>query len=254
MGKLLARRGRRLALRSAAPSSVRAFACSSFAGEPSSTCTASSSSVSPCSPPSMRPAARRARAERPRRAPCAGKFQHLAYEPTGLVLLAELVEGEGGRRAPSDGAREGRPQPPTRPLARRGDYHQRAPIRRNSRLANLRSMQTGGSRGHEWVVKGLDSLTPVLDLDAEFILEVAAVPKQVDDDSVGLAMSELISRGQHFPPPILEMNGCTNVDPIVLERGCARIVGAPRFDPQCFGRPTAREEAAEEEARREPVR
>ena len=30
------------------------------------------------------------------------------------------------------------------------------------------------------------------------------------------------------------------MDPIVLERGCARIVGAPRFDPQCFGRPTAR--------------
>ena len=24
------------------------------------------------------------------------------------------------------------------------------------------------------------------------------------------------------------------MDPIVLERGCARIVGAPRFEPQCL--------------------
>jgi hypothetical protein len=95
---------------------------------------------------------------------------------------------------------------------------------------------------------------PVLDLDAEFVLEVAAVPEQVDDDSVGLAMSELISRGQHFPPPILELNGCTNMDPIVLERGCARIVGAPRAEPQCFGRATARAGWAEGRgARREPV-
>src|SRR6266516_1518201 len=51
---------RRLALRSAAPSSVRAFACSSFAGESVSTSTASRKSASPCWPPSTRPAARRA--------------------------------------------------------------------------------------------------------------------------------------------------------------------------------------------------
>jgi hypothetical protein len=38
------------------------------------------------------------------------------------------------------------------------------------------------------------------------------------------------------------------MDPMVLERACARIVGTPRFDPQCFGRPTAREgRAAREE-------
>ena len=36
------------------------------------------------------------------------------------------------------------------------------------------------------------------------------------------------------------------MDPIVLERGCARIVGAPRFEPQCFGRSTAREGRAAE--------
>src|SRR5512132_1261616 len=83
-----------------------------------------------------------------------------------------------------------------------------------SRLADLRSMYRGGSCGRERVVEGLDrfspcqgmeneagSLAPVLDLDAEFVLEVAAVPKQVDDDSLGVAVSEVICRGQHFPPP-----------------------------------------------------
>src|SRR5512132_4606609 len=139
-----------------------------------------------------------------------------------------------------------------------------------SRLADLRSMYRGGSCGRERVVEGLDrlspcrwveneagSLAPVLDLDAEFVLEVAAVPKQVDDDSVGVAVSEVICRGQHLPPPILEMNGRMHEhDPIVLERGCARIVGAPRFDPQCFRRPTARKGRAAEGSgsRREPVR
>ena len=87
------------------------------------------------------------------------------------------------------------------------------------------------------------SLALVHDLDPKLVLELYSIPIQVNDDSVALAMTEMISRGQHFPPPILEMNGCTNMDPIVLERGGARIVGAPRFDPQCFGRPTAREAA-----------
>jgi hypothetical protein len=89
----------------------------------------------------------------------------------------------------------------------------------------------------QWVENEAGSLAPVLDLDAEFVLEVAAVPKQVDDDSVGLPMSELISRGQHFPPPVLELNGCTNMDPIVLERGCARIVGAPQIRSAVFRSP-----------------
>jgi hypothetical protein len=87
------------------------------------------------------------------------------------------------------------------------------------------------------------SLALVHDLDPKHVLELSSIPIQVNGDSIALAMTEMISRGQHFPPPILEMNGCTNMDPIVLERGCARIVGAPRFDPQCFGRPTAREGA-----------
>ena len=69
-------------------------------------------------------------------------------------------------------------------------------------------MRSGGSCGRERVVEGLDrfssghrveseagSRAPVLDLDTEFILEIAAVPKQVDGDSVGLAVSEVISRG-----------------------------------------------------------
>jgi len=54
----------------------------------------------------------------------------------------------------------------------------------------------------QWVENEAGALAPVLDLDAEFVLEVAAVPKQVDDDSVGVAVSEVICRGQHFPPPI----------------------------------------------------
>jgi len=69
-------------------------------------------------------------------------------------------------------------------------------------------MRSGGSRGREWVVEALDrfssghrveseagSLAQVLDLDTEFVLEVAAVPKQVDGDSVGLTVSEVIRRG-----------------------------------------------------------
>jgi len=39
------------------------------------------------------------------------------------------------------------------------------------------------------------SLAPVLDLDAKFIRQIPAIPEQVDDDSVGLAVSEVISRG-----------------------------------------------------------
>jgi hypothetical protein len=69
-------------------------------------------------------------------------------------------------------------------------------------------MRSGGSRGRERVVEGLDcfssghrveseagSLAQVLDFDTEFVLEIAAVPKEVDGDSVGLAVSEVISRG-----------------------------------------------------------
>jgi hypothetical protein len=69
-------------------------------------------------------------------------------------------------------------------------------------------MRSGGSRGRERVVEGLDrfssgyrveseagSLAEVLDLDMEFVLEIAGVPKQVDGDSVGFAVSEVISRG-----------------------------------------------------------
>jgi hypothetical protein len=69
-------------------------------------------------------------------------------------------------------------------------------------------MRSGGSRSRERVVEGLDrfssghrveseagSLAEVLDLDMEFVLEIAGVPKQVDGDSVGFAVSEVISRG-----------------------------------------------------------
>jgi len=38
------------------------------------------------------------------------------------------------------------------------------------------------------------SLALVLDLDAKLVGDIAAVPKQVDDDSVALAVSEVISR------------------------------------------------------------
>ena len=117
----------------------------------------------------------------------------------------------------------------------------------------------GGSRGRERVVECLDCFSPgrrvkhepsslalVHDLDAKHVLELSSIPIQVNDDSFALAMTEMISRGQHFPPPILEMNGCTNMDPIVLERGGARIVGAPRFDPQCLvARPLERRRAGE---------
>jgi len=44
------------------------------------------------------------------------------------------------------------------------------------------------SSGH-WVESEAGSLAQVLDLDTEFVLEIAAVPKQVDGDSVGLTVS-----------------------------------------------------------------
>jgi hypothetical protein len=60
------------------------------------------------------------------------------------------------------------------------------------------------------VVKGLDgfstghrveheagALTPVQDLDAELPLDVSAIPEEVDDDSVVLAVSEVIILAQH---------------------------------------------------------
>ena len=40
--------------------------------------------------------------KRPRRAPGARQLQLLAGEAAGFILLAELVQGEGGRRAPGD--------------------------------------------------------------------------------------------------------------------------------------------------------
>ena len=62
------------------------------------------------------------------------------------------------------------------------------------------------SRGRERVVEGLDrfspchrveneagSLAPVLDLDAEFILQVAAIPNRSTTIPSGLPMSEVIS-------------------------------------------------------------
>lgn len=42
------------------------------------------------------------------------------------------------------------------------------------------------------------SIAPVLDFDAEFVLEISAVPKQVDDDSAGFTVSEMSSRGCHM--------------------------------------------------------
>jgi hypothetical protein len=39
------------------------------------------------------------------------------------------------------------------------------------------------------------SVAPVLNLDAEFIFELAVIPEQVDDDPVGLAVSEVCTCG-----------------------------------------------------------
>jgi hypothetical protein len=39
------------------------------------------------------------------------------------------------------------------------------------------------------------SVASILDLDAEFIFEFAAIPEQVDDDSVGLPVSEVRTCG-----------------------------------------------------------
>jgi hypothetical protein len=39
------------------------------------------------------------------------------------------------------------------------------------------------------------SLALVLDLDAELIPEISAVPKEVDDDSAALPVSEMLSPG-----------------------------------------------------------
>jgi hypothetical protein len=38
-------------------------------------------------------------------------------------------------------------------------------------------------------------VAPVLDLDAEFVIELAAIPEQVDDDSVGLTVAEVRTCG-----------------------------------------------------------
>jgi len=45
------------------------------------------------------------------------------------------------------------------------------------------------------------SLAPVLDLDPELVLEALAVPEQVDDDPVALAMTEVGIRGWHLLAP-----------------------------------------------------
>jgi hypothetical protein len=63
-------------------------------------------------------------------------------------------------------------------------------------------------RGRERVVEGLDrfssgrrveneasSLASVLDLDPEVVLEISAIPEQVDDDSAVLAVSEMTRCG-----------------------------------------------------------
>jgi len=66
----------------------------------------------------------------------------------------------------------------------------------------------GGSHGRERVVEDLNcvspscrvehearSIAPVRNLDPELVLELSAIPEQVDDDSFALAVSEVISRG-----------------------------------------------------------
>jgi hypothetical protein len=66
----------------------------------------------------------------------------------------------------------------------------------------------------ERVVKGLEGFSPyrrmeneassvalVLDLDAEFVFEISAIPKQVNDDSAGFPVSKMVSRGQHSLAP-----------------------------------------------------
>jgi hypothetical protein len=42
------------------------------------------------------------------------------------------------------------------------------------------------------------SIAPVLDFDAEFVLEISAIPKQVDDDSAGFTVSEMSSSACHL--------------------------------------------------------
>ena len=69
------------------------------------------------------------------------------------------------------------------------------------------------SRCSERVPEGLDrfsgclrveneagSIAPVLDFDAEFVHEISAIPKQVDDDSAGFTVSEMSSSAFHLRP------------------------------------------------------
>jgi hypothetical protein len=46
-----------------------------------------------------------------------------------------------------------------------------------------------------WIENEAGPLAPVLDLDAEFVRVISAFPKQVDDDSAGLTVSEVSSSG-----------------------------------------------------------
>jgi hypothetical protein len=44
------------------------------------------------------------------------------------------------------------------------------------------------------------SIAPVLDFYAEFVLEISAIPKQVDDDSAGFTVSQMSSSAFHLRP------------------------------------------------------
>jgi hypothetical protein len=82
------------------------------------------------------------------------------------------------------------------------------PISRRPRFTIERS-----SRRCERVPEGLDrfsaclrveneagSIAPVLDFDAEFVHEISAIPKHVDDDSAGFTVSEMSSSAFHLRP------------------------------------------------------
>jgi hypothetical protein len=67
----------------------------------------------------------------------------------------------------------------------------------------------------------MTALALVADFDSERVLALAGVPVQIDDDSVALAMTEVISRSRHvFIPPACYARAGAAVCVVAVGAGC----------------------------------
>jgi hypothetical protein len=76
-----------------------------------------------------------------------------------------------------------------------------------------------------WAENEANSLALVFDLDAELVFLISAIPEQVDDDAVGLSMSEMIGPGQH-----VAISSAPSISPFHAARqsppGCSALAAA----------------------------